>query len=141
MDIFLYIQRNNPTNYYLPLISVISGLFGVFLGYWLREITEDYQEEFFALQTTVDLLDADPSEERQRNIINFYNELRLNLRARRLNTFDLMKAILKMALGNDDSTREEYVKERSKIDSRLEDLKKRGRTHRAILIIKDSFSR
>lgn len=75
-------------------LSIISGFIGVYLGYWLREKNENDQEEYVALLTTKDLLDADPIDLGE--ITKFYKKLRINLRARKLDTYEIMKdALLK----------------------------------------------
>ncbi len=136
IDIILIVKENDSTNY-SPFISGIIGILGVLLGYWLKEVSEDYQEEFFALQTTIELLNNDPIN--KQGISRFYNELRFELRARRLGTFNTMKDTLEMALSRDNLSGDDFLSEKAKIENRLNDLKKRGRIARFKLVVKDLF--
>jgi hypothetical protein len=128
INIILIAQKNDPINYG-PLISGIIGLFGVFLGYWLKEKNESTQEEYFALLTTKELLETIPIDEHNINV--FYNTLRFNLRARKLRTYKLMVNALLNAKTNKDISKEKY-----EIDSRLENLKDGGIISRIIKKIK-----
>ncbi len=111
-------------------LSIISGFIGVYLGYWLREKNENDQEEYVALLTTKDLLDADPIDLGE--ITKFYKKLRINLRARKLDTYEIMKdALLK------EIEKKDYSMERDKIVARLDDLKKK----RIIQRIKSRFNK
>lgn len=133
IDIILIAQKSDATNY-SPLISGIIGLFGVFLGYWLREKNENDQEEFSALLTTKELLDANPINPGE--IDKFYKNLRFDLRARKLSTYDIMAGALLKAKEQDN-----YSIEKGKITTRLNALNKKGLASRTISRINKFFSR
>jgi hypothetical protein len=88
----IFITPKNDTVIYTALISWIIGLFGVYLGYRLKEQNENDQEEFSALLITKELLDETPLNDK--NINDFYNKLRFDLRIRRLSTYDAMRKAL-----------------------------------------------
>jgi len=133
IGIILIAQKNDPT-IYLPLISGLIGLFGVFLGYWLKEQNENDQEEFNALSITKELLDLRPIN--QVKINDFYNTLRFNLRARRLRTYELMVLALLNAKEN-----KSYSSEEARITARLNVLNKKRLISRIESRIRNFFSR
>jgi len=84
----------------------------------MREKNDNNQEEFLMLLTTKDLLDADPI---NNDLINkFYKNLRINLRARRLDTYELAVSALLLAKEGKPNT-----SERDKITVRLDALNKK----------------
>jgi len=117
IDIVFNYTKDN-TSVYSPLISGFIGLCGVWVGYWMREKNDNNQEEFLMLLTTKDLLDADPI---NNDLINkFYKNLRINLRARRLDTYELAVSALLLAKEGKPNT-----SERDKITVRLDALNKK----------------
>lgn len=124
IDIVFNYTKDN-TAIYSPLVSGFIGLCGVWLGYWLREKNENDQEEFLMLLTTKDLLDADSV---NKDLINaFYNNLRINLRARRLDTYELVVSALLHAKDGELNTIE-----KDKIAVRLDALNKKRFASRII---------
>lgn len=114
---------------YSPLVSGIIGIVGVCFGYWLKEKNENNQEEYRILLTTKDLLDVDSIDKGAIN--EFYKNLRFDLRARRLDTYELIvSALLHAKEGKIDAS------EKDKIAARLNTLNKK----RLITRIKSSIN-
>ncbi len=118
--VFLIItQQNGNALYNSPLISGLMGLFGVLIAFYLNELKELSQYEYFLLSRINDLLKVTDVNIVQ--IDKFYNKLHFDLRAQKLKSFKTMVSASLKAKNHDD-----YSSEKEEIKSLLNHLKKGG---------------